>query len=512
MLNQKLHLNTSKLAIVGYGVLIGFLTGIVVSLFRLSIEKVLAYFQTLYLAVGRGELFSLGLIILLNAGCLIVVAWLLKQNPHISGSGIPQVEGVLTGEITDNWWATLWHKFTAGILAIGSGLMLGREGPSIQLGAAIGQGVAKYRHLSHNKAKSLIASGAAAGLSAAFNAPLAGVMFVLEEIYHSISPFVWVGAVTGATVSDFVSTVMFGQTPVLAVGNLTVFPVKLYGLLLVFGLMLGLFGYLYQRVLLASLSLYDKLSLPKYFYGVIPFILVLPVGLLWPHILGGGNGLILSLNNTPTSIKLLLGLLAVRFVFSMVSYGSGLPGGIFLPILTLGALSGTLIGNVFVTLNWMPTTYILNFVVIGMAGYFACIGKAPFTAIILVFEMVGSVTHILPLAFVSLVAYLIVDLLNGAPIYESLLARLLQQNQQNNDSSEMTTLEIPVLAGSIMEDQQIRDLNLVPNSLITLVKRSDNLLIPKGDLVLRAGDIIYLRANKDVAQDIKRQLLATVVV
>nr|WP_278437594.1 chloride channel protein [Leuconostoc lactis] len=204
--------------------------------------------------------------------------------------------------------------------------------------------------------------------------------------------------------------------------------------------------------------------------------------------------------------------MAVRFVFSMVSYGSGLPGGIFLPILTLGALSGTLIGNVFVTLNWMPTTYILNFVVIGMAGYFACIGKAPFTAIILVFEMVGSVTHILPLAFVSLVAYLVVDLLNGAPIYESLLARLLQQNQKNNDSSEMTTLEIPVLAGSIMEDQQIRDLNLVPNSLITLIKRSDNLLIPKGDLVLRAGDIIYLRANKDVAQDIKRQLLATVVV
>nr|WP_253954086.1 chloride channel protein [Leuconostoc lactis] len=196
----------------------------------------------------------------------------------------------------------------------------------------------------------------------------------------------------------------------------------------------------------------------------------------------------------------------------MVSYGSGLPGGIFLPILTLGALSGTLIGNVFVTLNWMPTTYILNFVVIGMAGYFACIGKAPFTAIILVFEMVGSVTHILPLAFVSLVAYLVVDLLNGAPIYESLLARLLQQNQQKNVSSKMTTLEIPVLAGSIMEDQQIRDLNLMPNSLITLVKRSDNLLIPKGDLVLRAGDIIYLRANQDVAQDIKQQLLATVVV
>ena len=509
MLKQKIQFNTSKLAIVVYGVLIGFLTGVVVSLFRLSIEKILAGFQALYLAVGRGDVFLLMIIILLNISCLGVAAWLLKQNPHISGSGIPQVEGVLTGEITDNWWATLWRKFTAGILAIGSGLMLGREGPSIQLGAAIGQGVAQYRHLSHNKAKSLIASGAAAGLSAAFNAPLAGVMFVLEEIYHSISPFVWVGAVTGATVSDFVSTVMFGQTPVLAVGQLTVFPVKLYGLLLLFGLILGLFGYMYQRVLLASLSLYDKLALPKPLYGIIPFVLVIPIGLMWPHILGGGNGLILSLNNTPTSVKMLGLLLMVRFVFSMVSYGSGLPGGIFLPILTLGALSGTLIANVFVTLNLMPTTYILNFVVIGMAGYFACIGKAPFTAIILVFEMVGSVTHILPLAFVSLVAYLVVDLLNGAPIYESLLARLLQHNQPTTASSAMTTLEIPVLAGSMMEDQPIRDLNLLPNSLITLVKRSDNILIPRGDLVLRVGDIIYLRTSQDAVQAAKEQLLAT---
>ena len=313
---------------------------------------------------------------------------------------------------------------------------------------------------------------------------------------------------TGATVSDFVSTVMFGQTPVLAVGQLTVFPVKLYGLLLLFGLILGLFGYVYQRVLLASLSLYDKLALPKPLYGIIPFVLVIPIGLMWPHILGGGNGLILSLNNTPTSVKMLGLLLMVRFVFSMVSYGSGLPGGIFLPILTLGTLSGTLIANVFVTLNLMPTTYILNFVVIGMAGYFACIGKAPFTAIILVFEMVGSVTHILPLAFVSLVAYLVVDLLNGAPIYESLLARLLQHNQPTTASSAMTTLEFPVLAGSMMEDQPIRDLNLLPNSLITLVKRSDNILIPNGDLVLRAGDIIYLRTSQDAVQAAKEQLLA----
>ncbi|MCT4389692.1 ClC family H(+)/Cl(-) exchange transporter, partial [Leuconostoc falkenbergense] len=273
------------------------------------------------------------------------------------GSGIPQVEGLLLGELKINWWSTLWRKFISGILAIGSGLMLGREGPSIQLGASIGQGVASYKRLSHNQSKGLIASGAAAGLSAAFNAPLAGVMFVLEEVYHSISPFVWVGALTGASVSDFVSTVLFGQTPVLSIGHLSVFPVQLYGLLLVFGIILGLFGFLYQKFLLFSLNCYSKIRFPKYLYGIVPFILVIPIGILWPNLLGGGNNLILSLKETPMTMKMIIVILLVRFVFSMISYGSGLPGGIFLPILTLGALSGVLMAHIFVYLHLMSANY-----------------------------------------------------------------------------------------------------------------------------------------------------------
>ena len=510
MLKKRLQLNTSKLSVVIYGAVIGFFTGIVVSLFRWSIEKLLVYFQTMYIAIGHGSIKKLIIVILLNLVCFLIAAWMLQKEENISGSGIPQVEGLLMGEIDVNWWSTLWRKFVIGILSIGSGLMLGREGPSIQLGASIGQGVATYRNLSHNQSKGLIASGAAAGLSAAFNAPLAGVMFVLEEVYHSISPFVWVGALTGATVADFVSTVMFGQTPVLSVGHLDVFPVKSYGLLLIFGVVLGLFGFAYQKILLFSLTMYSKLTIPKYLYGIVPFILVIPIGIIWPNFLGGGNSLILSLKDTSISIKLLVIVLIVRFVFSLISYGSGLPGGIFLPILTLGALSGAIIAKIFVSLNLMSGNYILNFVVIGMAGYFACIGKAPFTAIVLIFEMVGSVTHILPLALVSLVAYLVVDLMNGAPIYESLLERLLKRNTKNTVVSGMTTIEVPILAGSNLEDRYIRDLKLISNSLITLVKRSDYLLIPKGDLVLRAGDIVYIRMNKKNAQVVRHQLMTDI--
>ncbi|GLY46091.1 hypothetical protein Llac01_14680 [Leuconostoc lactis] len=116
---------------------------------------------------------------------------------------------------------------------------------------------------------------------------------------------VWVSALTGASVSDFVSTVLFGQTPVLSVGHLSVFPVQLYGLLLVFGIILGLFGFLYQKVLLFSLNCYSKIKVPKYLYGMVPFTLVIPIGILWPNLLGGGNNLILSLKETPMTMKIL---------------------------------------------------------------------------------------------------------------------------------------------------------------------------------------------------------------
>ncbi|CAH1851058.1 TrkA-C domain-containing protein [Leuconostocaceae bacterium R-53105] len=187
----------------------------------------------------------------------------------------------------------------------------------------------------------------------------------------------------------------------------------------------------------------------------------------------------------------------------MVSYGSGLPGGIFLPILTLGALNGALMGQIFIMLGWIPATYMVNFIVIGMAAYFACIGKAPFTAIILIVEMVGSITHILPLALVSLIAYLVVDILNGAPIYTSLLQRLLKNKNQQLSINDLVTIEIPVLAGGLMEDCLVQDLPLPPKALITLVKRSDEVLIPSGDLVLRPGDLVYLRLKKANLEKIK---------
>lgn len=319
-----------------------------------------------------------------------------RRTSDIKGSGIPQVEGQLRGELSMNWFSVLWKKFIGGVLSVGAGLFLGREGPSIQLGASIGQGAGQLFRSPSSEEKILISSGASSGLAAAFNAPIAGLLFVLEEIHHSFSPLVWLTSFASAITANFVSLYFFGLRPVLYLGDLPSLPLKYYGSLVILGVLLGILGFIYQKVLLALPKFYNRLPLPAYFHGFVPFLLILPIGYLWPSTLGGGNQIVLAFGHASLPIIMIIGLFVLRFVFSMISYGGGLPGGIFLPILTLGALIGSFYGNIMVDFGMDPI-YIKDFVVIAMAGYFTAIGKAPLTAIILVTEMVGSLNHLMPL-------------------------------------------------------------------------------------------------------------------
>ena len=230
---------SSILSFVWRGIVVGCVSGIVVSLFRLLIgfisAKVVNYYELSH------EQPSL-LILILGMTLFIVVAigFLIKSDSDIKGSGIPHVEGELKGLLHPDWWSVLWKKFVGGVLAISMGFMLGREGPSIQLGAMAGKGVAQSLKAERMEKRVLIASGAAAGLSAAFNAPIAGLLFVIEEIYHQFSRLVWITALVASLVANFISLNIFGLTPVLDMpGDLAVLPLKHYWILLLLGAFLG---------------------------------------------------------------------------------------------------------------------------------------------------------------------------------------------------------------------------------------------------------------------------------
>lgn len=216
-------------------IIIGILTGLVVSVFRLIIQHFLQLVTASFAYFHSHPLWlipwTIGSIIL-----ALLLGWLAQSYPDIKGSGIPQVEGQLTNQFDEKWWPVLWRKFLGGIFAIGSGLYLGREGPSIQLGATIGQGVEEKAKVGHLNRQIGIASGAAAGLSAAFNAPIAATIFILEEVYHNFSPVIWLATFVSSLCSNIVSMQFFGLRPVLNVPYNHMLPNNLYWHLIALGI------------------------------------------------------------------------------------------------------------------------------------------------------------------------------------------------------------------------------------------------------------------------------------
>lgn len=480
---------------VGRAIVIGVAVGLVASVFRLAIQDVLVLTKLAFLFFHQQPLWLLAWVAV-TVPLALFLGRMAQKNPNIKGSGIAQVEGQLTGQFDEQWWPVLWRKFFGGILSIGPGLFLGREGPSIQVGATVGQGIVEGRgkkKLTAIERRVGIASGAAAGLSAAFNAPIASSMFVLEEVYHNFSPLVWLSVFISSISANFVSMQFFGLKPDLDLPHEMYFPVNQYGYLLLLGLFLGILGRLYQYVILRLGTWSRKVTWFKpAWYPVIPFLLVIPIAWWWPNTLGGGNGLIISLTNLPTSVSLFLWLFVLRFVFSMISYGSELPGGIFLPILTLGAVLGGLYCVILIHLGLIPARFLANYVIYAMAGYFACISKAPFTAILLITEMVGSLAHLMPLAVVAVVAYLVVDVLGGAPVYTAMFESFIhrQPHQSLEGITQMTTT---IYAGTALDGVLVKDYPWPPSCLILMVYRGEEEIVPHGDTRLQVGDTLVIQ-------------------
>ncbi|EGD47551.1 Cl- channel voltage-gated family protein [Ruminiclostridium papyrosolvens DSM 2782] len=499
--NTLFHWHSFRLKLVFEGIAVGILTGLLIILYRFSLEKSMEFIKYIY-----GVLLIKPYLIPIWVGVLVIVGFIvgkiIKAEPMVSGSGIPQVEGVLLRKLKMSWWKVILGKFFGGVLAIGSGLSLGREGPSVQLGAAIGQGFSKIFKRIKLEEKYLITSGASAGLAAAFNAPLAGVMFALEEVHKNFSPLVLLSSLAAALSADYVSSGFFGLKPVLNFKTLNALPLKSYFYIIVLGVVLGALGGLFNKSILMFQTLYSKLRrIPKEFHIIIPMIISILLGLVLPQVLGGGHELITSLlANGGSPILFLLMLLLAKFLFTMVSYGSGAPGGIFLPLLSIGALIGSIYGFLAVYLFHFENIYINSFIILAMAGYFTAVVRAPITGIILITEMTGSFNHLLSLAIVSITAYIVADLLGSKPIYESLLERILRKQGRKvaiGSYKHKSILEFAICMGSELDGKVIKDIKWPSHCLLVAVKRGEQEIIPKGDTALYAGDYLIVLTNDD---------------
>lgn len=432
MTNVFLHFKKIHVSLVFKSLLVGAAAGAVAIIYR----KLLGYSENWLESIlafchqHPWASFFWFMVLILLAFC---VSRLLKWEPMISGSGIPQVEGELTGDLNPSWWRVLIAKILAGTLCIFGGLSLGREGPSIQLGAMAGKAVSKSLKSTQKEERCLLTCGASAGLAAAFNAPLAGVMFSLEELHKKFSATILICVMTASVASDFISKYVFGLSSVFQIPVNTLIPLENYWMLIILGLILGLSGALYNFVTLKTQDLYAKIKWIKpHFRPIIPFLLAGILGFILPQVLGSGHHMIDLLTNGSLWISSALVLLLVKFLFSTVSFGSGAPGGIFFPMLILGGYIGGIFGMTAVSWFGLEPTLINNFIILSMAGFFSAVVRAPITGIILIVEMTATLDQLLSITVVAVVAYLTAELLKSAPIYDSLLERILKQRKSSS--------------------------------------------------------------------------------
>lgn len=225
------------------------------------------------------------------------------------------------------------------------------------------------------------------------------------------------------------------------------------------------------------------------------------LGFTAPELLGSGHDLIEQLTNSDMVLGTIMFILVGRFLFSSLSFGSGAPGGIFFPLLVIGGFIGGAVGEVCVQFFGLDPAYFNNFVLIAMAGYFSAIVRAPLTGIILIFEMTGTLSQMLSLSTVSIVAYIVATLLGSKPIYESLLERLMEKHgekasgEENNIKQKILS-NFVVKKGSKPDGCLVKDVEWPDNCLIVSIQRGAKEIIPKGKTKLLAGDIIVTMTDE----------------
>lgn len=227
----------------------------------------------------------------------------------------------------------LLAKIAGGTLSILSGLSLGREGPSIQLGGMAAKGIARVTKADKTTQLRMISCGGGAGLAAAFNAPLAGMMFTLEEIHKTLDGNILCMGIVSTITADYISKLFFGQNTVFHYTTADI-PLKSYWILLLLGIVLGLAGVGYNALMLLGQKWIGKIKAPVRM--MLVFVCSGVLGLFVPQLLGGGHTMVTLLLQEHPTIKILILLLLGKFLFSLLSFASGAPGGIFFPLLILG--------------------------------------------------------------------------------------------------------------------------------------------------------------------------------
>ncbi|MBA4021606.1 MAG: ClC family H(+)/Cl(-) exchange transporter [Gordonia sp.] len=357
-----------------------------------------------------------------------LAALIVRQIPLAAGSGIQHVEAVSRGEAGPPPLRVLPAKFIGGLLSIGSGMILGREGPTVHMGATIGAEAGRRAHLDDDDMRLMQTSVAGAGLAVAFNAPVGGALFVFEEVTKTFRLRTVIPTLLAVAVGVGCSRIIMGDRPDFLVGPVDSPSIVLLPVFVVFGLLTGLLGIFYNRVILGLLDLVGRVSrVPAFVKAAAIGAVIGALLAIDPLTAGGGDTLAQKLIGGGTiALPVIAGYLAVRMIAGPLSYASATPGGLFAPLLAVGALWGVLfVGIAEVFVPGVDSTLTVGMALVGMAAFFGAVVRAPITGVVIVIEMTATTSVTVPMIAATAAAVLVAQLAGEPPIYDSLRERML---------------------------------------------------------------------------------------
>ncbi|MDE6676362.1 MAG: chloride channel protein, partial [Clostridia bacterium] len=413
----------------------------------------------------------------------IVIGGVLKFIPMIRGSGIPQTEGATRGLIRYKWYQVLPAMFACSLFTIFMGLSAGSEGPSIMIGGASGCGVSDVLKRNATVRRYSITGGACAGLAVAFNAPLTGMAFAFEEAHKRFTPEVFVCAFSSVIFAILTRNLLGPCVGVGAGATFTTFvfdtgaftDYKFYGFVLFAAIICALVAVGFYFLLFLSKKVFVKIT---FFKGMgkflIPFLVGGAFALITVNVMGGGHEFIQSLGSWETvdGEKVYRGLLSgveavfssplwatlfivvvLKLILTVLNLGAGVPCGIFIPMLAIGAGLGALLSLLCVAMG-MPEAYADILVMVCRATFFTTVVKAPITGIVMVVELTWNFTFLLPAILGVAVGYLLGDLFRTEPLYDKLLDGILEGEKKEHRE---ITARLRVTDGSLAVERAVRD-------------------------------------------------------
>ncbi|MEE3718899.1 chloride channel protein [Tumidithrix elongata RA019] len=376
-------------------------------------RRTLAHWIPVYMALP-----AIGLIAGLLSG------WLVDRfAPQAGGSGMLEVKAVLAKVPMPLNLRIALVKLISTTLVLASGMPLGKEGPTVQIGASLANQLSRWFPTSPDHRRQLIAAGAGAGLAAAFDAPIAGVLFVVEELLQDVSGITLGTAILASFIASIVARISGSHSLNLDLHLITAhtsFSAPEIPFYLLLGILAGLLGAWFNRGILFSLALYHRflnVSLPWRigFAGLVTGIALSTL----PIELRDHAGLRQLLLTGETNWQLVAFIFCFEFLLILITFGSGAPGGLLVPSMTLGAALGYLVGTW--EYHWLGLSAAETYARVGMGAFFCGVARVPITGMIIVFEMTTDFNLVLPLMIVSVTAYLVGELVEAGSLYDRLL-------------------------------------------------------------------------------------------